>query len=93
MFEFHYGALFSDACRYSRCAGYADQLRGFIVAFFSPVFFAVAGLGMDLRTLLDRELPAYQFREYHTLRVAAPPHAVWRAIASSPRAPSGTAAR
>ena len=33
-----------------------DQLRGFIVAFFSPVFFAVAGLGMDLRTLLDPAL-------------------------------------
>lgn len=32
------------------------QLRGFIVAFFSPVFFAVAGLGMDLRTLLDPTL-------------------------------------
>ncbi|WP_421996341.1 cation:proton antiporter [Reyranella sp.] len=33
-----------------------DELRGFIVAFFSPVFFAVAGLGMDLRTLLDPTL-------------------------------------
>ena len=33
-----------------------DQLRGFIIAFFSPVFFAVAGLGMDLRTLLDPTL-------------------------------------
>jgi Kef-type K+ transport system membrane component KefB/nucleotide-binding universal stress UspA family protein len=32
------------------------QLRGFIFAFFSPVFFAVAGLGMDLRTLLDPTL-------------------------------------
>lgn len=32
------------------------QLRGFIMAFFSPVFFAVAGLGMDLRTLLDPTL-------------------------------------
>jgi Kef-type K+ transport system membrane component KefB/nucleotide-binding universal stress UspA family protein len=32
------------------------QLRGFIIAFFSPVFFAVAGLGMDLRTLLDPTL-------------------------------------
>jgi K+:H+ antiporter len=31
-------------------------LRGFIIAFFSPVFFAVAGLGMDLRTLLDPTL-------------------------------------
>ena len=30
--------------------------RGFIIAFFSPVFFAVAGLGMDLRTLLDPTL-------------------------------------
>jgi len=33
-----------------------DQLRGFIVAFFSPVFFAVAGLNMDLSTLLDPTL-------------------------------------
>ncbi|MGD9885842.1 MAG: cation:proton antiporter [Reyranella sp.] len=33
-----------------------NQLRGFIIAFFSPVFFAVAGLGMDLRTLLDPTL-------------------------------------
>ncbi len=33
-----------------------DELRGFIVAFFSPVFFAVAGLGMDLRTLMDPKL-------------------------------------
>jgi Kef-type K+ transport system membrane component KefB len=32
------------------------ELRGFIIAFFSPVFFAVAGLGMDLRTLFDSEL-------------------------------------
>ena len=32
------------------------ELRGFIIAFFSPVFFAVAGLGMDLRTLLDPTL-------------------------------------
>lgn len=32
------------------------ELRGFIVAFFSPVFFAVAGLGMDLRTLMDPTL-------------------------------------
>ena len=33
-----------------------DELRGLIVAFFSPVFFAVAGLGMDLRTLLEPSL-------------------------------------
>ena len=33
-----------------------DELRGFILAFFSPVFFAVAGLGMDLRTLADPTL-------------------------------------
>jgi len=33
-----------------------NQLRGFIFAFFSPVFFAVAGLGMDLRTLADPTL-------------------------------------
>src|SRR5260370_147471 len=32
------------------------ELRGFIMAFFSPVFFAVAGLGMDLRTLMDPTL-------------------------------------
>ena len=32
------------------------------------------------RTRLDRELPAYQFHEYHQLRVAAPPAAAWRAI-------------
>ncbi len=32
------------------------ELRGFIIAFFSPVFFAVAGLGMDLRILLDPKL-------------------------------------
>lgn len=32
------------------------ELRGFITAFFSPVFFAVAGLGMDLRTLLEPKL-------------------------------------
>ncbi len=32
------------------------QVRGFIIAFFSPVFFAVAGLGMDLRTLIDPTL-------------------------------------
>jgi len=30
-----------------------DQLRGFILAFFSPVFFAVAGLSMDLGKLLE----------------------------------------
>lgn len=35
------------------------QLRGFIMAFFSPVFFAVAGLGMDLRTLLDPTLALF----------------------------------
>jgi len=33
-----------------------NELRGFIIAFFSPVFFAVAGLGMDLRTLLEPSL-------------------------------------
>lgn len=33
-----------------------NHLRGFVIAFFSPVFFAVAGLGMDLRTLLDPTL-------------------------------------
>src|SRR4051812_3282941 len=33
-----------------------SQLRGFVMAFFSPVFFAVAGLGMDLRTLMDPTL-------------------------------------
>jgi Kef-type K+ transport system membrane component KefB/nucleotide-binding universal stress UspA family protein len=33
-----------------------DELRGFIIAFFSPVFFAVAGLGLDLRTLLEPTL-------------------------------------
>jgi Kef-type K+ transport system membrane component KefB/nucleotide-binding universal stress UspA family protein len=33
-----------------------SQLRGFIVAFFSPVFFAVAGLGMDLTTLAHPSL-------------------------------------
>lgn len=36
-----------------------NELRGFIIAFFSPVFFAVAGLGMDLRTLLEPELLAF----------------------------------
>ena len=30
-----------------------QELRGMIVAFFSPVFFAVAGLGMDLTTLAE----------------------------------------
>jgi nucleotide-binding universal stress UspA family protein len=33
-----------------------ETLRGFIVAFFSPIFFAVAGLGMDLKTLFDPTL-------------------------------------
>jgi Kef-type K+ transport system membrane component KefB/nucleotide-binding universal stress UspA family protein len=33
-----------------------SQLRGFIVAFFSPIFFAVAGLGMDLTTLFHPTL-------------------------------------
>jgi Kef-type K+ transport system membrane component KefB/nucleotide-binding universal stress UspA family protein len=33
-----------------------DELRGLIIAFFSPVFFAVAGLNMDLRTLMDSTL-------------------------------------
>jgi Kef-type K+ transport system membrane component KefB len=33
-----------------------NELRGFIFAFFAPVFFAVAGLGMDLRTLADPTL-------------------------------------
>jgi Kef-type K+ transport system membrane component KefB/nucleotide-binding universal stress UspA family protein len=32
------------------------QVRGFIIAFFSPVFFAVAGLGMDLGTLFEPTL-------------------------------------
>jgi Kef-type K+ transport system membrane component KefB/nucleotide-binding universal stress UspA family protein len=32
------------------------ELRGFVLAFFSPIFFAVAGLGMDLRTLMDPTL-------------------------------------
>ena len=36
-----------------------DELRGFIIAFFSPVFFAVAGLGMDLRTLFDPTLALF----------------------------------
>ncbi|HEY7549618.1 MAG TPA: cation:proton antiporter [Hyphomicrobiaceae bacterium] len=35
-----------------------SQLRSFIIAFFSPIFFAVAGLGMDLRTLFDPNLLA-----------------------------------
>ena len=35
------------------------QLRGFIMAFFAPVFFAVAGLGMDLRTLFDPTLALF----------------------------------
>jgi Kef-type K+ transport system membrane component KefB/nucleotide-binding universal stress UspA family protein len=33
-----------------------SELRGFILAFFSPVFFAVAGLGMDLRYLMEPTL-------------------------------------
>ena len=33
-----------------------QELRGFIIAFFSPIFFAVAGLGMDLRTLAEPTL-------------------------------------
>jgi Kef-type K+ transport system membrane component KefB/nucleotide-binding universal stress UspA family protein len=32
------------------------ELRGFIFAFFSPVFFAVAGLGMDITTLMNPTL-------------------------------------
>src|SRR5262249_4710514 len=32
------------------------ELRGFITAFFAPVFFAVAGLGMDLKTLFEPQL-------------------------------------
>ena len=32
------------------------ELRGFIMAFFSPIFFAVAGLGMDLTSLFDPTL-------------------------------------
>jgi hypothetical protein len=32
------------------------------------------------RTLLDRYVPVYQFNEVHSLRVAAPPAAVYRAI-------------
>jgi nucleotide-binding universal stress UspA family protein len=36
-----------------------NQLRGFVFAFFSPVFFAVAGLGMDLRTLFDPTLALF----------------------------------
>jgi Kef-type K+ transport system membrane component KefB/nucleotide-binding universal stress UspA family protein len=32
------------------------ELRGFIVAFFSPVFFAVAGLGMDVSSLMEPTL-------------------------------------
>lgn len=38
-----------------------NQLRGFVFAFFSPVFFAVAGLGMDLRTLFDPTLALFTF--------------------------------
>ena len=33
-----------------------DELRGFILAFFSPLFFSVAGLGMDLKPLMDPTL-------------------------------------
>jgi Kef-type K+ transport system membrane component KefB/nucleotide-binding universal stress UspA family protein len=36
-----------------------SQVRGFVFAFFSPVFFAVAGLGMDLRTLYDPTLALF----------------------------------
>ena len=36
-----------------------NQVRGFVFAFFSPVFFAVAGLGMDLRTLADAKLALF----------------------------------
>ncbi len=36
-----------------------NQVRGFVFAFFSPVFFAVAGLGMDLRTLADTKLALF----------------------------------
>jgi Kef-type K+ transport system membrane component KefB/nucleotide-binding universal stress UspA family protein len=36
-----------------------SQIRGFVFAFFSPVFFAVAGLGMDLRTLADSTLAVF----------------------------------
>ena len=36
-----------------------SQVRGFVFAFFSPVFFAVAGLGMDLRTLADPRLALF----------------------------------
>ncbi len=32
------------------------ELRGFILAFFSPIFFAVAGLGLDLSTLANTTL-------------------------------------
>jgi Kef-type K+ transport system membrane component KefB/nucleotide-binding universal stress UspA family protein len=35
------------------------EIRGFVMAFFAPVFFAVAGLGMDLRTLMDPTLLAF----------------------------------
>ena len=40
------------------------ELRGFIIAFFSPVFFAVAGLGMDLSTLLDPALLVLHARRH-----------------------------
>jgi Kef-type K+ transport system membrane component KefB/nucleotide-binding universal stress UspA family protein len=32
------------------------ELRGFILAFFSPIFFALAGLGMDIRAIMDPTL-------------------------------------
>ena len=41
-----------------------SELRGFIIAFFSPVFFAVAGLGMDLRTLIDPDPAAVHARRH-----------------------------
>ena len=36
-----------------------NQVRGVVVACCSPVFFAVAGLGMDLRTLADTKLALF----------------------------------
>jgi Kef-type K+ transport system membrane component KefB len=38
-----------------------DELRGFIMAFFSPIFFAVAGLGMDIRSLGDPTILGFTF--------------------------------
>jgi Kef-type K+ transport system membrane component KefB/nucleotide-binding universal stress UspA family protein len=38
-----------------------DALRGFIMAFFSPIFFAVAGLGMDIRSLGDPTILGFTF--------------------------------